>query len=159
MAGCSPWRAFPTLTIPGRGKQEIKIHLIAFPSSTELFPTDPGASRLHRSFYHRFVRVNFNPPVGKMKSVVFSCPAVPESCEKSGENGVFWCCLILCPKMPEQVSLSPSQPCKEKLGSKSSSLCKMCMYIKLLGIALTYLNYHKNKWCTKTFPGFFFFPP
>lgn len=59
--------------------------------------------------------------------------------------------------MPEQVSLSPSQYLKVKLGSKSSSLCKMCMYIKLLGIVLTYLNYHKNKWCTKTFPAFFFF--
>lgn len=59
--------------------------------------------------------------------------------------------------MPEQVSVSPSQSCKVKLGSKSSSLCKMCMYIKLLGIVLTYLNYHKNKWCTKTFPASFFF--
>lgn len=24
-------------------------------------------------------------------------------------------------------------------------------YIKLLGMVLTYLNYHKNKWCTKIF--------
>lgn len=95
----------------------------------------------------RFVRVNSNIPVRKKKSVVFSWRE--------------WSFLVMFNLVSKDAWTGFSlQTHKVKLGSKISSLCKMCMYIKLLGIVLTYLNYHKNKWCTKTFPAsfFFFFP-